>query len=174
MTDAFAYDLLKYPAHIHQQMLPALLAPIARVHGIEVASPRQCRLLEVGCGDGVQLITLAMAYPESQFVGVDMSTAAIARGEAIRARLGLDNLTLVAADLMQWDPGQAAYDYILAHGFFSWVPEPVRRRLLQLCRQSMSPKGMAYISPPWVHCAFSPRARPIGVCSPMVAAKISP
>ena len=146
MNDAFAYDLLKYPAHIHQQMLPALLAPIARVHGIQAASPRDCRLLEVGCGDGLQLITLAMAYPESHFVGVDMSTAAIARGEALRAKLGLDNLQLVAADLLEWDPGEAPFDYILAHGFFSWVPEPVRMRLLQLCQKSMAPQGLAYIS----------------------------
>ena len=146
MSNAFAYDLLKYPAHIHQQMLPALLAPIARIHGVQAASPRKCNLLEVGCGDGLQLITLAMAYPDSQFVGVDMSTAAIARGEALRARLGLDNLNLVVADLMEWDPGKTPFDYILAHGFFSWVPEPVRIRLLQLCRTSMAPQGVAYIS----------------------------
>lgn len=146
MNDAFAYDLLKYPAHIHQQMLPALLAPIARVHGLQAASPRNCRLLEVGCGDGLQLITLAMAYPESHFVGVDLSTTAIARGEVLRAKLGLANLHLVAADLMEWDPGKTPYDYILAHGFFSWVPEPVRKRLLELCQQSLAPQGVAYIS----------------------------
>ncbi len=146
MSEAFAYDVLEYPAHIHQQMLPALLAPIARVHGIQAASPRECHLLEVGCGDGLQLITLAMAYPDSRFVGVDLSSAAIARGEVLRARLGLDNLRLVVADLMQWDAGELPYDYILAHGFFSWVPEPVRMRLLALCRQSMAPQGVAYIS----------------------------
>lgn len=146
MNEAFAYDLLKYPAHIHQQMLPALLAPIARVHGVQAASPRDCQLLEVGCGDGLQLITLAMAYPDSRFIGVDMSTAAIARGESLRARLGLDNLSLVVADLMELDPGDVPFDYVLAHGFFSWVPEPVRRRLLQLCQQSMAPHGVAYIS----------------------------
>ncbi|MDQ3038482.1 MAG: class I SAM-dependent methyltransferase [Pseudomonadota bacterium] len=146
MNNSFAYDLLKYPAHIHQQMLPALLAPIARIHGIQVASPRQCHLLEVGCGDGLQLITLAMAYPSSRFVGVDMSTSAIARGEALRTKLGLDNLRLVAADLMTWDPGESPFDYILAHGFFSWVPEPVRLRLLHLCQQSLAPQGVSYIS----------------------------
>lgn len=146
MNDAFAYDVLKYPAHIHQQMLPTLLAPIARVHGVRAASPRNCRLLEVGCGDGLQLITLAMAYPESHFVGVDMSTAAIARGEALRATLGLDNLHLVVANLLEWAPGDTPFDYILAHGFFSWVPAPVRMRLLQLCQQSMAPHGVAYIS----------------------------
>lgn len=146
MPDSFAYDLLEYPPHLQQQMLPALLAPIARVHGIRAASPRNCRLLEVGCGDGLQLLTLAMAYPESSFVGVDLSSAAVARGEAIRCRLGLGNLELVAADLTDWDPGDASFDYVLAHGFFSWVPEHVRTRLLQLCRRHLAPEGIAYIS----------------------------
>ena len=146
MSDGFAYDVLEYPSHVHPQAHPSRLAAIARLHGIDAASPRACHLLEVGCGDGLQLLTLAMAYPQSRFVGVDLSQVAIARGEAIRRRLGLDNLRLVAADLMTWDPGPDAYDYIVAHGFFSWVPDAVRDRLLALCRQVLSPAGIAYVS----------------------------
>lgn len=146
MTDSFAYDILEYPAHVHPQMHPSRLAAIARLHCIPATSPAQCRLLEVGCGDGLQLITLAMAYPRSRFIGVDMSRAAIARGEAMRSRLGLDNLQLIAADLLTWDPGAAPYDYIVAHGFYSWVPESVRERLLALCNQSLAPAGIAYTS----------------------------
>ena len=146
MTDSFAYDVLEYPSHVHPQMHPSRLAAIARLHGIPAASPKGCRLLEIGCGDGLQLVTLAMAYPDSRFVGVDMSQAAIARGEAMRARLGLDNLRLIAADLLSWDPGAERYDYIVAHGFYSWVPEPVRERLLALCDDALGPAGIAYAS----------------------------
>lgn len=146
MSDGFAYDVLEYPSHVHPQAHPSRLAAIARLHGIDAASPRACHLLEVGCGDGLQLLTLAMAYPRSRFVGVDLSQAAIARGEATRRRLGLDNLRLVAADLMAWDPGPDPFDYITAHGFFSWVPDVVRDRLLALCRQALSPTGIAYVS----------------------------
>ena len=146
MSDAFAYDVLEYPSHVHPQAHPSRLAAIGRLHGINAASPRDCHLLEVGCGDGLQLLTLAMAYPRSRFVGVDLSQAAIARGEATRRTLGLDNLRLVAADLMAWDPGPDPYDYITAHGFWSWVPDVVRDRLLALCRQALSPAGIAYVS----------------------------
>jgi methyltransferase-like protein len=146
MTDTFAYDVLEYPSHVHPQAHPSQLAAIGRLHGINAASPRDCHLLEVGCGDGLQLLTLAMAYPQSRFVGVDLSQAAIARGEATRRKLGLDNLRLVAADLMDWDPGPDPYDYITAHGFFSWVPDVVRDHLLALCRQALSATGIAYVS----------------------------
>lgn len=146
MSDGFAYDVLEYPSHVHPQAHPSRLAAIGRLHGIDAASPRDCHLMEVGCGDGLQLLTLAMAYPQSRFVGVDLSQAAIARGEATRRRLGLDNLQLVAADLTTWDPGLDPFDYIVAHGFFSWVPDVVRERLLGLCRQALSPAGIAYVS----------------------------
>jgi len=146
MSDGFAYDVLEYPSHVHPQAHPSRLAAIGRLHGIKAASPRDCHLLEVGCGDGLQLLTLAMAYPRSRFVGVDLSQAAIARGEAARRTLGLDNLRLVAADLMAWDPGPDPYDYITAHGFFSWVPDVVRDRLLGLCRHALSATGIAYVS----------------------------
>ena len=36
--------------------------------------------------------------------------------------------------------------YILVHGVYSWVPEPVRDRIMQLCAKHLSPTGIAYIS----------------------------
>jgi hypothetical protein len=146
MSEAFAYDVVDYPSHVYPQLHPSRLSAIARLHGVHAASPKTCRLLEVGCGDGLQLLTMAMAYPDSRFIGVDLSHAAIARGEALRVRLGLDNLRLVAADLLEWEPGPQPYDFILAHGFYSWVPDVVRERLLHLCGTGLADAGVACIS----------------------------
>lgn len=146
MTAAFAYDALQYPALIFPQMHPSRLAAIGRLHGLASASPIQCRLLEVGCGDGLQLLSLALAYPQAQFVGVDMSQTAIARGEAMRQQLGLTNLQLHAADVCQWECGATPFDYIVAHGFFSWVPASVQDTLLALCQRMLTANGIAYIS----------------------------
>ena len=146
MTESFAYDTVTYPSMVHPQMHPCALAAIARLHGIHAASPAHCRLLEIGCGEGVQLLALAMAYPDSEFIGVDMSHAAIARGEVARTALGLGNLHLVAADLTNWDPGTRMFDYIIAHGFYSWVPQHVRECLLALCGKQLAPHGVAYVS----------------------------
>ena len=41
-------------------------------------------------------------------------------------KLGLKNITLHAADLQTWQDDHT-YDYIIAHGLFSWVPEAVRQ-----------------------------------------------
>ena len=75
-----------------------------------------------------------------------MSQTAIARGEAMRQQLGLSNLQLHAADVCQWECGTTPFDYIVAHGFFSWVPVNVQDTLLALCQRILSAHGIAYIS----------------------------
>lgn len=146
MSNDFVYDQVRYPAQVYPKLHPSRLGAIARLHGVPVATPKACRFLEVGCGDGLTLVTLAMAYPDSQFVGVDLSQAAIARGNVIRAKLGLENLTLLDVDLLTWDPGEVPFDFVVAHGFYSWVPYVVRDRLLALCNQLLAPAGIACIS----------------------------
>src|SRR5262249_43905300 len=143
---AFAYDVVDYPSHPQPQTHPARLSAIAGLHAISAASPKRCRFLEVGCGDGATLMPLALAYPDSTFVGIDLSAVAIARGEAMRSTLGLSNLSLVAGDLTKCDPGPEPFDYIMAHGFYSWVPPLVRDALFDLCRKRLAPAGVAYIS----------------------------
>src|SRR5262245_6469463 len=145
-SPAFAYDVVDYPSHPQPQTHPARLAAIARLHGMSTASPARCRFLEVGCGEGSTLLPLALAYPESTFVGIDLSGVAIARGEEMRKAVGLSNLTLVAGDLTTWDPGHEPFDYIMAHGFYSWVPPVVRDALLVLCRDRLAPAGIGYVS----------------------------
>jgi hypothetical protein len=40
----------------------------------------------------------------------------------------------------------AGFDYVIAHGLYSWVAPPVRDRLLALCREALSEQGVAYVS----------------------------
>src|SRR5262249_52865374 len=38
------------------------------------------------------------------------------------------------------------FDFIVAHGVYSWVPEPVRDAMLRLCATNLSAGGLAHIS----------------------------
>ena len=38
------------------------------------------------------------------------------------------------------------FDYIIAHGVFSWIPDDVRQSLLEICQRNLAPQGVAYIS----------------------------
>jgi methyltransferase-like protein/ubiquinone/menaquinone biosynthesis C-methylase UbiE len=137
--------VIEYPGQVFPQSHPNRMATIAALHGISAAPPDRCRVLEVGCGAGDNLIALALGAPSSTFVGFDLARGGIEQGQSAIRELGLGNVQLQHADLMEFVvDGQ--YDYIVAHGFLSWVPQPIQHRLLNLCRESLAPNGVAYIS----------------------------
>jgi hypothetical protein len=53
-----AYDEVLYEGHPFAQTHPDRLATIARVFGMTPAAPSECRLLEIGCGDGGNLVPM--------------------------------------------------------------------------------------------------------------------
>ena len=113
---------------------------------IAPAPPAECRVLELGCGDGGNLVPMAVALPGAQFLGIDASERAIARGRAVVETLGLANATLEVAAIERFEPQQEPFDYVIAHGVYSWVEDPVRDRLLELCRAVLADRGIAYVS----------------------------
>ncbi len=140
------YDAVPYRHGAVSDSHPARIGAIARMLGISAAPPDHCRVLELGCGEGMNLLPLAERFPTSEFVGVDFSAKQIAVGEASRAACGIGNARFVCADLRTWKPEGGAFDYIIAHGVYSWVPVEVRDRLLALCSEALSPGGVAYVS----------------------------
>ena len=80
---------------------PDHLAAVAVLHGLEAAPAERCRVLELGCGDGWNLVPMAEALPNSEFVGIDLDADRLALGERARVALGLRNLTLQAADIRE-------------------------------------------------------------------------
>ncbi|MDB6079207.1 MAG: hypothetical protein JWO82_2954, partial [Akkermansiaceae bacterium] len=139
------YTARTYPALSHPGTHPSRLAVAARVGGVkDVAAPVACRVLEMGCSSGHNLLPLAAAYPGSSFVGIDFSETAIAAARAHAAAAGLQNIRFDVADLATWQTAET-FDYIIAHGVFSWVPDEVKERVLQLCATALSPSGVASI-----------------------------
>ena len=63
-------------------------------------------MLELGCGDGGNLVPMALALPGASFVGVDAAPKAIARGQALVAELGLENVTLEARAIEELSPAR--------------------------------------------------------------------
>ena len=140
-----AYDRVPYPGHPFAQTHPDRLATIATLFGLQPAHPASCRLLELGCGDGGNLVPMAYALPGSAFSGVDLSARAIEHAEALRAALNLRNLELHRADLTELR-GLGTFDYVVAHGVYSWIAPDARDALLDVCRTHLAPAGIAYVS----------------------------
>jgi SAM-dependent methyltransferase len=128
------------------QTHPDRLATLATLFGLRPAPPQRCRVLELGCGDGGNLIPMALGLPDANFVGVDAAPKAIARGQGVVAELGLENVTLEARAIEELAPAACGFDYVIAHGVYSWVPAVVRDGLLAVCREALGDAGVAYVS----------------------------
>ena len=140
-----AYDEVPYPGHPFAQTHPDRLATVATLFGLRPAAPDACRLLELGCGDGGNLVPMAYALPGSAFCGVDLSTSAVERARELTAALGLGNVDLHVADVTAL-PQLGEFDYVVAHGVYSWIAPPARDSLLAACRKRLAPGGIAYVS----------------------------
>jgi SAM-dependent methyltransferase len=141
-----AYERFPYrhgaiaPAH------PARLAAIGRLLGLPAALPERCRVLELGCAEGWNLLPLAERFPQSEFVGVDFVPGHIEAGEKARQHCGLQNAKLICGDLRTFALEPGSFDYVIAHGVYSWVNHDVGERLLALCAEALRPNGIAYVS----------------------------
>ena len=140
------YDQTPYPSLSYSQSHPDRLAVVATLLGMQPAPARRCRVLELGCASGGNLSPMANGLPESEFVGLDSSARQIAEGSEIIEAVGLRNVSLRQGDILDVGPDLGLFDYIIAHGVFSWVPRPVQEKLLEICKQNLAPNGVAYVS----------------------------
>jgi SAM-dependent methyltransferase len=143
---ASSFDALPYRHGAIPATHPARLGAIARLLGRKAASPDRCRVLELGCGEGLNLLPLAERFPASQFTGVDFSPEQIRVGEEARVAAKLGNARLICGDLRGLEPEAGAFDYVIAHGVYSWVSDEVKERLLAICSRALAPDGVAYVS----------------------------
>jgi SAM-dependent methyltransferase len=141
-----AYDQFAYEGGVFPQTHPQRLQAVAKLFGLEAPALETCSVLELGCGDGANLIPMAAHLPQARFVGVDLAESPIAKGAHRIARLGLNNVRLLQADVSALGDSLGKFDYIIAHGLYSWVPEFVRDAILKLVQVSLSDQGVAYIS----------------------------
>ncbi len=140
------YDAIPYRHGAVPHTHPARLGAIARLLGMPAIAPDRCRVLELGCAEGMNLLPLAERLPRADFTGVDVSPKQTATAEAARAACGIGNARFIRADLRDFEPEPGAFDYVVAHGVYSWVPDDVKERLLAVSARALAPLGVAYVS----------------------------
>ena len=140
------YDTTPYPRHAYGFTHPDRLATLATLHGLEPPPIARARILEVGCARGANLVPMAYALPQAELIGIDLSQRQIAEGRQFVAGMGFKNVRLELQDLATLDDRFGRFDYIIAHGVYSWVPPAVGQALLELCGRLLTDNGVALIS----------------------------
>ena len=141
-----SYDEMPYINKAFSQTHPDRLATLARLFGLQPPDVDTCRVLELGCASGDNLIPMALELPNARFVGIDLSARQIEQGQQTVGALGLANIELRQYNIADVDASWGKFDYIISHGIYSWVPAPVRERILAICRDNLAATGVAYVS----------------------------
>jgi methyltransferase-like protein len=141
-----SYDEMPYSNNPFYHTHPDCLATVATLFGMAPPPVPRCRVLELGCAAGGNLIPMAFTLPDSRFVGVDLSPRQVAAGQALIDALGLKNIELRPLSILDVDRSFGEFDYIICHGVYSWVPTEVQDKILAICAWQLTSNGVAYIS----------------------------
>ncbi|MCI4678268.1 class I SAM-dependent methyltransferase [Rhodoblastus acidophilus] len=143
---ATAYDVVPYPNWPTAHSNPATLGALAQLLGRPAAPADKCRVLEIACNEGTNIASMAAAAPGSEFVGIDLAAGAIERGRKTLALAGLVNVSLHCCDIAEPAAIEGEFDYIVAHGIYSWTGEIVRKAILRVMGQRLTAHGIAFLS----------------------------
>ena len=141
-----SYDAVPYGGGAIVATRPDYLAANARLRGLEAPDAARCRVLDLGCATGGNLMAMALAFPESEFVGVDLSPKQIATARETARAVGLTNVRFEAVSITDVGDALGTFDYIVSHGVYSWVPATVQRALIGVVARKLTPNGVAYVS----------------------------
>jgi methyltransferase-like protein/2-polyprenyl-3-methyl-5-hydroxy-6-metoxy-1,4-benzoquinol methylase len=141
-----SYDLVPYDSRAFNESHPDRLATTATLAGRRPPTVTRARVLELGCASGGNIIPMALSLPESHFVGIDLSLRQIEHGRQRIETLGLKNVELKHLNILDVSREFGPFDYIVAHGVFSWVSVEVQEKIFDICAQNLDPNGVAYIS----------------------------
>ena len=142
----YTYDEVPYPYLSHMQTHPDRFATLGTLLGMKPADVKQCRVLEIGCAAGSNLLPMAAVLPDSTFVGIDNSAVQIEQAQADANAIGMSNVTFQYKDILDINADFGQFDYIIAHGIYSWIPAVVQNKLLDICNHNLAPQGIAYVS----------------------------
>ena len=140
------YDEIPYQSYPFDYNRPEHLRTIGVLFGMTPPPLETARILELGCSDGGNLFRFAETYPKSFTLGVDLSKVGITNGKKVLDQLKFKNIELKSMSITDLDESYGKFDYIICHGVFSWVPDFVRNRILEVSKKLLNKDGLTFIS----------------------------
>ena len=140
------YKELGYKSYPFPFTTPAYLEAYGILVGLKPPAAKTARVLELGATYGGNIISQAVHNPEATFVGIELSQDQVEKGNKIIGDSKLDNVSLVQGDILNFDESMGTFDYIIAHGFYSWISNEMKDKLLDIISNHLADNGIAYVS----------------------------
>jgi SAM-dependent methyltransferase len=137
-----------YTYGYYSETSPLRLAWAALIQGHQ--APRHSfRYLDAGCGQGLSLLLMAAAHPDSEFVGIDFLPEHIAHANNLATRIGLTNVKFLEGDFIELarNPSNLGeFDFAVCHGITTWIAPAVKQSLFKMIGSLLKPGGLFYNS----------------------------
>ena len=140
------YKELGYKSYPFPFTTPAYLEAYGTLVGLNTPPAKTARVLELGATYGGNIISQAVHNPEATFVGIELSQDQVEKGNKIISDAKLDNVSLIQGDILNFDESLGTFDYIIAHGFYSWISDEMKDKLLDIISKHLADNGIAYVS----------------------------
>ena len=140
------YKELGYKSYPFPYTTPAYLEAYGTLVGLKPPMAKTARVLELGATYGGNIISQAVHNPEATFVGIELSQDQVEKGNKIISDAKLDNVSLLQGDILNFDESLGNFDYIIAHGFYSWISDEMKDKLLDIISNHLADNGIAYVS----------------------------
>jgi SAM-dependent methyltransferase len=143
----YATDI-PYLRDFKPMLAPAWLDHVALVGSVEPPDRRDgFAWCDLGCGQGVTAAILARTHPGGTFHGIDAMAAHVNHGSRLATAAAIPNVFFHAADFaaaLELELPQ--FDYIVAHGVYSWIDRASQRALRRFIDRRLKPGGLVYLS----------------------------
>ena len=140
------YKELGYKSYPFPFTTPAYLEAYGTLVGLKPPTAKTARVLELGATYGGNIISQAVHNPEATFIGIELSQDQVEKGNKIISHAKLDNVSLLQGDILNFDESLGNFDYIIAHGFYSWISDEMKDKLLDIISHHLADNGIAYVS----------------------------
>jgi SAM-dependent methyltransferase len=145
-STGYVTDVAYLPGY-YPFMAPARMRYVASLQGIRPPAVSEgFDFLELGCGFGSTLLTLAAANPQGRFTGVDFMPVHTEQIEREVAVTDLRNVRVLCADFAKMPADLPQFDFIALHGVFSWVSPELRQCVLEIIRRHLKPDGIVEVT----------------------------
>lgn len=114
-----------------------------KIHNI--LKKNNLKILEIGAGQGINVIPLAFYNPNYQIFAIDNSTSHVNTANNIKNKLKLDNISFQQIDILDFNVTEK-FDYIICHGVFSWVNRECQDKIISIFKNNLADEGLAYCS----------------------------
>lgn len=140
-----------YKHNLIQSWIPSL-------DGVEEKLQQGVKVADIGCGHAVSTMLMAEAYPNSEFVGIDIHPASIEHASRVAKESGLTNISFEVGDATQLTG--SGYEFITSFDCLHDMGDPAA--VAAQVKSMLTPTGAWMIVEPFANDELKDNLNPVG------------